>query len=331
VRGSVRSAAAVDVDAAFEEHRVGLTAACYRMLGSAFDAEDAVQEALVRAWRAADRFEGRSSVRSWLYRIAMNVCFDMLADRRRRAQPMDLVPPSPPTAVRGPARPDDVWVQPVPDGRVVPAQGDPAELAAARESVRLAFVAALQHLTPRQRAVLILRDVLRFRASEVAELLDVTVVSVKSTLQRARAALAAVQALHPDAAGPAGHPAGEAGHEALLARYVDAFERFDIDRLVALLHEDVTLAMPPHDLWLRGRADVVRWIATRQAARGARLVPVAANGGAGYGYYKRSAAGGLEPFGVELVEVRGDRIGAIHVFIDLRLFPLFGLPLRLGA
>src|SRR3954462_8353558 len=216
------------------------------MLGSAFEAEDAVQETMVRAWRSIDRFEGRSSLRSWLYRIATNVCLDMLQGPQRRARPMDLGPSSSADTLLSPGLPDSAWVQPVPDALVLP-EGDPAEVAASRETIRLAFVAALQHLPPRQRAVLILREVLRWQADEVAELLDTTVVSVNSALQRARTTLAERDLTAGTAAAPI-----HASQQDLLARYVDAFERFDIDSLVSLLHRDATMSMPPFPLWLQG-------------------------------------------------------------------------------
>ena len=247
-----------------EEYRRELTGYCYRMLGSVFDADDAVQETMLRAWRGIDGFEGRSAARSWLYRIATNVCLDMLRSRQRRARPMDLGPSSTAESPIGPVLPEQAWVQPIPDGRVLPGDGDPAELAAQRDSVRLAFVAALQHLPARQRAVLILREVLRWQAAEVADLLDTSVASVNSALQRARATLAA-----RDAAVSSPQPVS-AGQQDLLARYVDAFQRYDIDSLVSLLHEDVIMSMPPYDFWLRGPANVARWFVGQEPAAVAR-------------------------------------------------------------
>jgi RNA polymerase sigma-70 factor (ECF subfamily) len=217
-----------NVELRLEQHRAELTAYSYRMLGSAFEAEDAVQETLLRAWRSFDRFEGRATLRSWLYRIATNVCLDMLNHKERRARPMDLGPAKTADGPLGDALPEDRWILPIPDGRVLPAGGDPAELAELRDTIRLAFVAALQHLPPRQRAVLILREVLRWKATEVAELLGTTVASVNSALQRARAALTTTDVT---AAAPS-QPMGEA-EQALLARYVDAFERYDFDSLTA--------------------------------------------------------------------------------------------------
>jgi RNA polymerase sigma-70 factor (ECF subfamily) len=307
-----------------ETHRRELTGYCYRMLGSGFEAEDAVQETLTRAWRGIDGFEGRSALRSWLYRIATNVCLDMRRGPQRRARPMDLGPSSTADSVLAPGLPDHTWVQPVPDARVLPSDGDPAELAASRETIRLAFVAALQHLPPRQRAVLILREVLRWRASEVAELLDTTVASVNSALQRARATLAAVDL---DAMDPT--PA-DADQRELLARYVDAFERYDISSLVALLHDDATFSMPPYSLWLRGPLQVSRWLLGQGAGcRGSRLVATSANGGVAFGSYRPAGPGSHEPFAVQVLEVSGTRISGWHNFLYPELFAAFGLPPRL--
>ena len=313
-----------DVDIRLEGHRTELTAYCYRMLGSAFEAEDAVQETLIRAWRAIDRFEGRSTLRSWLYRIATNVCLNMLKSAQRRARPMDLGPASLGDAELGPALAERTWVGPIPDRRAVPTAGDPAELALSRDSIRLAFVAALQLLPPRQRVVLILRDVLRWSATDVAELLDTSVVSVKSALQRARATLAA-----SDAGGPEPRRAAPLDGEvrALLDRYVDAVERWDIEALVALLHEDATLAMPPHELWLQGAATIRQWFQRRHPVL--RVLPTAANGSPAFGVYQASDPGGpFEPFHLQIVEVSAGRITALHAFLDASLFPVFDLPVR---
>jgi len=313
-----------------EQHRVELTGYCYRMLGSAFEAEDAVQETMVRAWRGLDRFEGRSALRSWLYRIATNVCLDMLNGRQRRARPMDLGPASPAElATLGAARSEETWVEPIPDGRALPATDDPAEVAVARDTIRLAFVAALQHLPPRQRAVLILREVLRWRASEVAELLDTTVASVNSALQRARATLAD----HHPTATAAADPIDDA-QQALLARYVDAFERYDLDALTALLTEDATMSMPPYALWLRGHAAIRWWmLGPGSACRGSRLLQVTANGSPAFGQYKPSAAGDShEPWALHVLEMSDGRISGLNTFLDTaRMFPLFGLPPRLDG
>lgn len=307
-----------------EAHRIELTGYCYRMLGSAFEAEDAVQETMVRAWRSYDRFEGRASLRSWLYRIATNVCLDQLKGSRRRARPMDLASPSSVDTPIGTGLPETTWIGPVPDQRVLASAADPAETAVARESIRLAFVSALQRLAPRQRVVLILREVLSWSASEVAELLGSSVASVNSALQRARATLAA----SADAAEEPPRPLDDA-QEALLRRYVDAFERFDMDALTALLHEDSTLSMPPYALWLRGRDDILKWLrGPGCGCAGSHLVPVAANGRPAFGQYR---ADGL-PWAVQVLDLADGRVTALNSFLDTeRLFPLFGLPLRYGG
>jgi RNA polymerase sigma-70 factor (ECF subfamily) len=296
------------------------------MLGSSFEAEDAVQETLLRAWRSFDRFEGRSSLRSWLYRIATNVCLDLLNGKERRTRPMDLAPARSADAPLGEPLPEARWILPIPDDRVLPSGGDPADLAESRETIRLAFVAALQHLPPRQRAVLILREVLRWKATEVAELLDTTVASVNSALQRARATL---EAAHLDTTDTV-EPMDEA-QRALLARYVDAFERYDLDALTSLLHEDATWSMPPYELWLQSHDDVRRWcLGPGIGCRGSRLVPIAANGSPAFAQYKPSPDGGYEPWSIQVLEVSGDRIAGISFFLDTAsLFPMFGLPARL--
>jgi RNA polymerase sigma-70 factor, ECF subfamily len=310
-----------------EAHRRELTAYCYRMLGSGFEAEDAVQETMIRAWKAFDRFEGRSSVRSWLYRIATNVCLDMTQGPQRRARPMDLGPSSPAGSVLDGGLPDSAWVQPIADAKVLPDGGDPAELAAARDTVRLAFVAALQHLPARQRAVLILCEVLKWQATEVAELLDTTVASVNSALQRARATLQDVGA---DADRPAA-AVGDADQQALLARYVDAFERYDMTSLVALLREDVEFNMPPYQLWLQGPDEVAAFcVGTGSACRGSKLLPVSANGCPAFGSYKPDPAGGHTPWAIQVLELDADgRIARWSNFLYPELFPAFGLPTHL--
>ena len=310
-----------------ERHRAELTGYCYRMLGSAFDADDAVQETLVRAWQASDRFEGRSALRSWLYRIATNVCLDALRGRSRRALPMDLSPAVPATTVPGQPMPAETWVEPIPGAAVPPAHGDPAERAVFQDSIRLAFVAALQHLPPRQRAVLILREVLCWQAAEVAELLGTTVPSVNSALQRARATLAGANMVD----GGAGRALDES-ERALVARYVQAFESYDIDTLVSLLHEDASISMPPLPLWLRGRADLRGWyLGHGIGCRGSRLVPTEANGSPAFGQYRPSGPGGRhEPWSLQVLEFSAAGIVHIHYFLDTAaLFPRFGLPMRL--
>jgi RNA polymerase sigma-70 factor (ECF subfamily) len=308
----------------FEQYRRELTGYCYRMLASFSEAEDAVQETMVRAWRKIDGFEGRSSLRSWLYRIATNVCLDMLRSRKRRAVAMDMGPASPADI---PTLPDELpashWVEPIADGRVLP-EGDPAAVVEARESIRLAFVAALQHLPPKQRAVLILREVLRWQATEVAELLDTSVQSVNSALQRARATLAEREIR--DTATSLDDTQKE-----LVARYVDAFERYDIDSLVKLLHEDAIMSMPPYPLWLAGPKDMGAWFVGHGiGCSGARLVPTSANGCPAFGSYRVDPEGGWMPFSVQVLELRGDRIVGHHNFLECEsLFPLFGLPAHL--
>jgi RNA polymerase sigma-70 factor, ECF subfamily len=308
-----------------EQYRGELTGYCYRMLGSVFEADDAIQETMVRAWQGLDRFEGRSSLRSWLYRIATNVCLDLLRGRQRRAVAMDLGPASTADSALGPMLPEHVWMTPLPDARVTPADGDPAELAASRESVRLAFVTALQHLPPRQRAVLILREVLRWQATEVAELLDTSVASVNSALQRARATLAA-----RNVAASEQPQSLDAEQQALLARYVDAFERYDITSLVTLLHDDAVMSMPPYDFWLRGPEEMGRFFLDQgHGCRGSRLVATSANGSAAFGSYKPDGQGGYEPWAIQVIELSADRIVGHHNFLDTDLFAAFGLPPRL--
>jgi len=307
-----------------EHHRTALTGHCYRMLGSVVDADDAVQETMVRAWRNLERFEERASLRTWLYRIATNVCLDALADRGRRARPME----------EGPCNTiDDVlvaherthWLEPIPDARALPSDGDPAELAMLRESIRLAFVAAIQHLPPKQRAVLLLTEVLGWSAAEAAKCLETTVASVNSALQRARATLASRNVRPSEPLLPP--------QERLLERYVSAFERYDVDTLASLLHEDATFSMPPYALWLRGQAPVRQWLASRGlGCKGSRLLPTAACGSPAFGQYRAHPEGGHTPWGLIVLELQGDRIAGWNTFLDTEtLFPRFGLPLALPA
>jgi RNA polymerase sigma-70 factor (ECF subfamily) len=308
------------LDLDLEAHRVALTGYCYRMLGSAADAEDAVQETMIRAWRNLDRFEGRSSVKTWLHSIATNVCFDQLGGKQRRVRPMDMGPSARQPTEPGDMLPEATWLTPVPDGAVVPDDGDPAEVAIARDTIRLAFVAALQHLPPKQRAVLILREVLRWRAEEVATLLDTTVQSVNSALQRARATLA-------DRGLDAGaqSPRVDGDDEELLSRYVDAFERYDIDALVLLLRDDARLSMPPYALWIVGREEIAAWhLGPGHGCRGSRLVPTIANGAPAFGQYRD---GGKTPWALQVLEIEDGRVIGLNAFLDTdTLFPLFGLP-----
>jgi RNA polymerase sigma-70 factor, ECF subfamily len=313
-------------DASLEGHRVELTGFCYRMLGSAFEAEDAVQETFVRAWLGYDRFEHPDAFKSWLYRIATNVCFSMLEGRRRRAFPMDLTAPSRGDEPLAPLLPEVTWLQPIPDSRVLAAQADPAETIVAQETIRLAFVAALQYLPPRQRAVLILRDVLRWRTVEVADLLQTTVVATKGLLRRARANLSERR---PIAAEPSGLSPDQ---RALLGKYVDAFERYDIDELVSLLRDEATLSMPPHPMWLLGPDDIRRWwIKESSACRGSRLMRVTANGAPAYAQYRpETASGTLKAFAIHVVTCTDKAVTAIDLFLYPKLFALFGLPERIS-
>lgn len=316
-----------DAASRLEPYRRELTAHCYRMLGSPFEAEDAVQETMVRAWRALDRFEARSSLRTWLYSIATNVCIDLARGRDRRARPMDLAPSSTVAEAQLTTKPETTWLEPVPDGHVLPDRDDPGEVIADRESVQLAFVATLQHLPPRQRAVLILREVLRWKASEVAELLDTTTASVNSALQRARATLAAADPAATEPRRPE-----DPGQRELLARYTDAFERYDMDLLTALLAEDAVQSMPPYELWLQGAAEMRKWMLGPGAeCRGSRLVATGANGVPAFGQYRPSGPGGRhEPWALQVMEIADGQIVGLHFFLDTeRLFPLFGLPPRL--
>jgi len=303
-----------------------LTGYCYRMLGAASEAEDAVQETLVRAWRSIGGFEGRSSLRSWLYRIANNVCLDMHRSPQRRARPMEMGPSTATKdVVLGATQPETTWIQPIADERVIDIAGDPAEVAAARESIRLAFVAALQHLPAKQRSALILCEVLRWQATEVAELLETSVASVNSALQRARATLAAMPAERLDAT-------VEPHQRELLDRYVDAFERYDIAALVGLLRDDVVLSMPPYDLWLRGPQDLADWFLGQGiGCQGARLLPIDVNGTAGFGNYRLVRPGLWEPFAIQVIEVAGGKISGHHNFLYPEQFAAFGLPPRIEA
>jgi RNA polymerase sigma-70 factor (ECF subfamily) len=307
-----------ELEVQLEQYRSELTAYCYRMLASPFEAEDAVQETFLRAWRGFERFEGRSAFRSWLYRIATNVCLDMLSGRERRARPMDLGPAREPVEANLNTLPEVTWLQPIPT---------PEEIAETRETIRLAFVAALQHLPARQRAVLILCEVLRWKASEVAELLETSVASVNSALQRARANLEAANVM--DTA-----PTVDEADADLLARYVEAFEAYDMDALTALLKEDAVQSMPPFDLWLRGRDDIFTWWwGPGIACRGSRVIPtISANGSPAFGQYKPSPDGGYEPWALQVLELADGEIAELTFFLDTdTLFPLFGLPPRIDA
>ena len=321
---------ASELEAQFEQYRSELKAYCYRMLGSPFDAEDAVQETFIRAWRGFERFEGRAALRSWLYRIATNVSLDMLNGKERRARPMDLGPAQEPVESNLNTLPEVTWIEPVPDSLVIAGDGDPAEVAQSRETLRLAFVAALQHLPPRQRAVLILCEVLRWKASEVAELLDTSVASVNSALQRARATLESsnVSATTTSAS-------VDAADAELLDRYVRAFEEYDMEALTSLIQEDATQSMPPFDMWLSGRDDILSWwVGPGIGCRGSRVIPtVAANGSPAFGQYKPSESGqGFDPWALQVLELADGKIVELTFFLNTdRLFPLFGLPPHLDS
>jgi RNA polymerase sigma-70 factor (ECF subfamily) len=308
-----------------EQHRAALTGHCYRMLGSPDEADDAVQETFVRAWRSLDRFEQRSSLKTWLYSIATRVCLDTLGDRTRRVRPMELGPVG---TVQDElcTRAAKEFIEPIPESQILPPDADPAERAILRQSIRLAFMAALQHLPPRQRAALLLMEVLGYSAAEVAATLELSVPAVNSAIQRARATLETRQ-LQADAAGPDADPE-------LVHRYVEAFERYDMDALTALLHEDVVMSMPPYELWLRGQQSVRDWMLGRGiGCRGSRLIPTAANGAPAFGQFRSSGPGqGFHAWGLVVLETDGQHVTGINTFLETeRLFPRFGLPLRLPA
>jgi RNA polymerase sigma-70 factor, ECF subfamily len=309
-----------------EEYRRELTGYCYRMLGSGFEADDAVQETMLRAWRAADGFEGRSSVRSWLYRIATNICLDMLRGRQRRALPMDLGPASPPIEALLEWHPEELWISPIADERVLPEHGDPADIAVARDTIRLAFVTALQHLPARQRATLIMCEVLRMPAAEAAGTLGTSVAAVNSALQRARATLAELPA--EQRPGPL-----DADQAVLLDRYVDAFQRYDMEQLVTLLADDAVMTMPPYATWFRGAQDICRFMQepTPSLCRGSIMVPAGpVNGVQAFAQYKPDPAGGHSPWALQVHEVSGGRVSRLTFFLEAeRIFPEFGLALHL--
>jgi RNA polymerase sigma-70 factor (ECF subfamily) len=314
------------VELQLEHHREELSAYCYRMLGSTFEADDAVQETLVRAWRRFDSFEGRAALRTWLYQIATNVCIDMLKGKERRVRPIDLGPAGTAESPLGSPLPETTWLEPIPDSRLMDTDGDPAKVAEMRESIRLAFVAALQHLAPKQRAVLILKDVLRWKASEIAELLDTTVAAVNSALQRARSVLENVDVEASGSGGPM-----DEGQEQLLDLYLDAFERYDMEALTSLLHRDATWTMPPYELWLNSHADIREWCLGRGiGCRGSRLVPAGANASPAFAQYKPADDGGFDAWSLQVLELTNGWITGITFFLDVEwIFPMFGLPARL--
>lgn len=316
----------IDLDRTFELHRRELTGYCYRMLGAAFEAEDAVQETMLRAWRSAEAFEGRASLRSWLYRIATNVCIDMHRSPQRRALPMELTEVKPVVgATPGERRSENTHVQPVADDKVIDLHGDPATVAVARDSIRLAFIAALQHLPPRQRASLILCDVLHLSAQETAAALESSVASVNSALQRARATMTTARVGSLD-------PVDDPAHRALVEQYVDAFQRYDIPALVAMMRADVVLSMPPFETWLQGPNDLAHWFVNQgSGCSGARLLPLSLNGTAAFGSYRCTHDGGWEPFGIQIIEFAEGLMVGHHNFLYPERFVDFGLPSRIEA
>lgn len=321
----------------FERHRPYLTTHCYRLLGSLTDAEDAVQETMLRAWKAREQFDGRAALATWLHRIATNVCLDALSGRSPRFRAMDTGPVKR-TTDELTTKPRTHWLEPVPDLAAIPADEDPHEQAVLRESIRLAFVAALQHLPPRQRAALILMQVLNWSAQETAETLDMSVAAVNSAVQRARATLAERRAdAHLDrlivlAARDADPQLGALtdAQRALLDRFVVAFEAYDVPAMVALLRHDATMCMPPYDFWLQGTTDIAEWLSGRGAGcRGSAVQRLHANGMPAFAQWRH---GGAEPWAICVPEVDGDRIVHLDFFLDTEvLFPRFGVPLRLDS
>lgn len=313
-----------------DPYRRELLAHCYRMLGSVHDAEDLVQETYLRAWRAYERFEGRSSLRTWLYRIATSACLTALEGRNRRPLPTGLGGPAPDPAGELAQRPEIPWLEPVPDVLVgTDDPGDPAVVATSRESVRLAFIAALQHLPPRQRAVLILRDVLRFRAAEVAETLGTTTTAVNSLLQRARAQLDEVMPRAEDVTEP-----DNAHQRELLERYVKAFEDYDVPGIVELFTREAVWEMPPFLQWVRGAENIGTLIERNcpAAATGDQImVATAANGQPAFGLYMLDEQGDHRAFHIQVLTLEGGGVSHVAAFFDVELFRTFGLPERWPA
>jgi RNA polymerase sigma-70 factor (ECF subfamily) len=307
--------------AELETHRSALTGHCYRMLGSAVDADDAVQETMVRAWKSLGGFDGRSSLRTWLHRVATNVCLDALADRKARMRPVDEGPVGTPDDVLE-TRERTHWIEPVPDAHAIPADAQPEERLVLRQSIRLAFIAALQHLPPKQRAALILTEVLGWSIAECASCLEISEAAVNSALQRARATLAAKNLSELP------RPLTDSQRE-LVDRYVSAFERYDVSALTSLLHEDATLSMPPFTLWLTGHAHIARWLSGPGApCRGSKLVMVEASGMPAIAQYRPTQGGGYHAWAIIALEIEGDRIASMTSYLDVETsFPRFGLPL----
>ena len=312
-------------------HRSELYVHCYRMLGSTHDAEDALQEALLRAWRGLDGFAGRSSLRGWLYKIATNASLRAIERRPRRALPVDFGAPADPHDPIGAPLTESVWIEPLPDTALEPVDvATPEARYERRESVELAFVAALQLLPARQRAVLVLRDVLGFSAAEVADALDTTAASVNSALQRAHKTVDAHLPEHSQQA--ALSALGDAELRAIVDAYTDAWERGDVAALTALLTEDATFSMPPQAIWFRGPEAIAEFLSSRPFADGRTFpgVPAPANGQLAFAHYKLDpATGTTSPHGVTVLTIRADRIAAIVTFLMPELIERFGLPATL--
>jgi RNA polymerase sigma-70 factor (TIGR02960 family) len=304
-----------------EQMRPELTAYCYRMLGSIFDADDAVQDTFTRAWQNLHLFRQESSLRHWVYRIATNVCLDQLRSAKRRALPMDLSDATHPIVVPNDTTPLTEWIWPLAD-----AEGDPADLVMRKDTIRLAFIATLQLLPPRQRAVLVLHDVFHWSASETGVAMEMSTAAVNSALQRARATMNRAK-LRSDGLRQAD---AEIDHQ-LLDKYVAAFERFDLAELVALFREDGSLSMPPFVMWVQGKTDLASFYeATRWHCLGSRLIPLKVNGNTpAFAQYAPSSHGTLEPWGIHVLEIQDRQIAHVHTFIDAALYPRFGLPISL--
>jgi RNA polymerase sigma-70 factor, ECF subfamily len=305
-----------------EAQRTALTGHCYRMLGSAVDADDAVQETMIRAWKSLHQFDGRASVRTWLYRIATNVCLDEIAKRGRRSRPMEEGPavssgtPAPDKLIQ---RPRTHWIEPIADDWAIATDADPSERAMMRQSIRLAFVAALQHLAPKQRAVLLLMEVLGWSA---AETLQTSVAAVNSALQRARGSLVSRNESKAELS---------RSQQGMLDRYVAAFERYDIDELVSLLRKDATFCMPPYELWFQGPEAVRTWmLGMGSGCRGSRLLATTACGSPAFAQYRLNPEGGHKAWALIVLELSGDQIEGVNTFLDTEtVFPRFNLPMAL--
>lgn len=299
--------------------RPELVGYCYRMMGSVFEAEDAVQDAMIRVWQSLDQLQQESSRKAWVYRIATNICIDRLRSAKRRALPMDLSEPAAQITEPKDQLPNASWVWPIPDST-----GNPADIVVNKESIRLSFIAILQTLPPRQRAVLILQEVFRWPATQTAEAMGMTVAAVNSALQRARATLGKAE-LRSEAL----QELDDHADQELLARYVEAFEQYDIDSLLVLFHENGSLSMPPFVMWVDGRPDMsLFYETTRLHCLGSRLLPVRANGGcpAFAQYVPAGDKGLLQPWAIHMPEIKDGRILHLHHFIDPALFGRFGLP-----